>query len=468
MRINFKWHKNAKKGIVTRLGEKYLSGESFSFADVKSLFYPILLDQSFIAFIGIFNSSMISSSGAAAVSAVNMVDSLNMFLMNFFVAIATGGTVVVAQYMGRKDKSNAGHAAAQSILSSTLAATVIAVLIIIFNKSVLHVLFGNADQEVMNNALIYLSGCCISYPFYAVFQSSMGALRGVGDSKASMFLSIVMNVLFLLGNVILIKFMSLGVYGIIISLFIARGVGCIMALIYLLRVRTDLNIKVKQFFHLDLSLQKSILYIGVPCASEQLFFHGGKIITQTFIVSLGLVSMTANAISGSLSMMLNIPENSILLCVVTIVGTCMGAGKIEEGKKFLKNMIIASSILTALICIVTIPFIPFLLGLYSPSPEIYDKAYNLMMLYIVGAPILLSFGFVFPGGLRAAGDAKYTSVIALLTMWMFRVTLGYVFGIVLKMDIFGVWLAMVLEWGVRGFFFYIRYKGDKWYKHNFL
>jgi len=178
--------------------------------------------------------------------------------------------------------------------------------------------------------------------------------------------------------------------------------------------------------------------------------------------------MTANAISGSLSMMLNIPENSILLCVVTIVGTCIGAGKIEEGKKFLKNMIITSSILTALVCIVTIPFIPFLLGLYAPSPEIYDKAYELMILYIAGAPILLSFGFVFPGGLRAAGDAKYTSVIALLTMWMFRVTLGYFFGIVLKMDIFGVWLAMILEWGVRGFFFYIRYKGDKWYKHNFL
>lgn len=468
MKINFKWHPDKKKGIITRLGEKYLSGESFSFSDVKSLFYPILFDQAFLAFIGVFNSSLVSSSGAAAVSAVNMVDSLNFFLMNFFVAIATGGTVVVAQYMGRRDKENVGKTIGQSIISSTAVALIIALLIIVFREYVLHILFGKADKSVMDNAVIYLTGCCLSYPFFAIYQTSIGALRGVGDTKASMFLSLVMNILFLTGNIVLIKYVSLGIYGIVISMFVARGAGCVMSLVYLLKIRTDLCIIPKYFLHVDMPLQKSILYIGIPCASEQLFFHGGKIITQTFVVTLGFASMAANAIASPLSIVLNIPENTLMLCVITIVGTCVGAGKFEEGKKLLKNMIITSSILTAFLCILSIPFIPAFLNMYSPSPEIYKKSYELLILYIIGAPPLLSMGFIFPAGLRAAGDAKYTSLVALLTMWLFRVVLGYVFGIVLKMDILGVWLAMVLEWGVRGFFFYMRYRGDKWYKHNFL
>lgn len=468
MRINFKWHPDKKKGIITRLGEKYLSGETFSFSDITSLFFPILFDQSFLAFIGVFNSSLVSSSGPAAVSAVNMVDSLNFFLMNFFVAIATGGTVVVAQYVGRRDRENVGKTIGQSIFSSTVVALIIAILIVVFREYVLNILFGKADRSVIDNALVYLTGCCLSYPFFAIYQASIGSLRGVGDTKASMFLSLIMNLLFLAGNIVLIKYVSLGIYGIVISMFVARGVGAVMSLVYLLRVRADLCVSLKSIFHVDMPLQKSILYIGVPCASEQLFFHGGKIITQTFIVSLGLASMAANAIANPLSLVLNIPENTFMLCVITVVGTCVGAGNFEEGRRFLKNMIITSSILTGILCVISIPFIPAFLNMYSPSPEIYKKAYELLILYVIGAPLLLSMGFIFPAGLRAAGDAKYTSLIALMTMWLFRVVLGYVFGITLKMDILGVWLAMVLEWGVRGFFFYIRYRGDKWYKHNFI
>lgn len=411
---------------------------------------------------------MISSSGAAAISAVNMVDSLNLFLMNFFVAIATGGTVVVSQYMGRRDKQKAGHTAAQSILSSTLVAAIMALVIIVFKDQVLALLFGKAEKAVMDNALVYLSGCCLSYPFYAMFQSSLGALRGVGDSKASMVFSIIMNVEFLIGNVIFIKALNFGVYGIVVSLGIARFTGCVISMFYLLKTRTDLMMNLKQFMHIDMPLQKSILYIGLPCAAEQLFFHGGKIITQTFIVSLGLVSMTANAIAGSLSSLISIPENSIVLCVVTIVGTCIGAGQLEEAKKFLRNLVATTSILTAIVAIVVVPLVPSMLRMYAPEPAEFQKAYELMMLYAVGAPLLIGVGFVYAGGLRAAGDAKYTSITALLSMWLFRVVLGYVLGIVLKMDIFGVWLAMILEWGVRGFFFYRRFRGTKWYEHNFI
>ena len=159
---------------LSALIQKNLSGECFSFKSLTVLFLPLLVDQAMVAILNIINSSMVSSSGPGAVAAVNMVDSINLFMMNFFIAIATGGTVVVAQYIGRFEPKKAGEASAQSILSCSLCALVIGVLIIVFSDPLLNVLFGQAEPDVMNNARVYLIGCCISYPSFAVFQAVSG------------------------------------------------------------------------------------------------------------------------------------------------------------------------------------------------------------------------------------------------------------------------------------------------------
>ncbi len=456
------------RGKLSALIQRNLSGECFSFKSLTVIFLPLLVDQAMVAILNIINSSMVSSSGAEAVSAVNMVDSVNLFMVNFFIAVATGGTVVVAQYMGRYEPKKAGEAAAQAILSCTLCALTIGILIIVFSEPILNLLFGQAEPKVMENARIYLTGCCISYPAFAVFQAVSGALRGMGDTRSSMMLSIGMNVLVVLFNLVFINGMGLSVLGVTFSLNIARAAAAVAAVVYLLHTKHELQIKPKYFLRFSKSMQKSIMLIGLPSASEQMFFHGGKIITQTFIVSLGTMSMTAYAISMSMTILFQVPGNALNLTIMTVVGQCMGAGNVKEAKKFMHSFIIASLVLSTLVALVMLPFTPLLYQMYSPPDGIAYETFMCLLISVVGVPILWSMAFITPSALRAAGDAKFTSVAAMLSMWIVRVMLGYLLGIVLGYGIIGVVAAMVLEWGVRAVIFTLRKRGTKWYQHKVI
>ena len=453
---------------LSALIQRNLSGECFSFKSLTVLFLPILVDQAMVAILNIINSSMVSSSGEGAVAAVNMVDSINLFMINFFIAIATGGTVVVAQYMGRYEAKKAGEASAQAILSCTLCAIAIGALIIAFADPLLSVLFGQADENVMSNARVYLIGCCISYPAFAVFQSVAGALRGMGDTRASMMLSVGMNVVVVILNFIFINGIGLGVLGVTFSLNIARMMAAVASVFYLIRTKHELCIKLRYFLRFSRPLQKSIMLIGLPSASEQMFFHGGKILTQTFIVSLGTASMTAYAISMSMIVLFQVPGQALNLAIMTVVGQCMGAGNIQEAKKFIRSFLVTSFILCTLIALVMLPFTPLMYQMYSPPDGIAFEAFSCMFISIAGTPILWSMAFITPSALRAAGDAKFTSIAAMLSMWIVRVMLGYLLGIVLEFGIVGVVSAMVLEWGVRALIFALRKRGSRWYQHKVI
>ena len=455
-------------GKFSALVQRNLSGECFSFKSLTVLFLPLLVDQSMVAVLNIINSSMVSSSGPEVVSAVNMVDSINFFLMNFYIAVATGGTVVVAQYMGRYDSKKAGEASAQSILSCFLCALVIALVIIVCADPLLSVLFGQAEQSVMGNARIYLVGCCISYPAFAVFQAVSGALRGMGDTRASMMLSVGMNVIVVCFNLVFINGMGLGVLGVTFSLNIARTLAAVAAVFYLLHTKHELGIRGKYFLRFNKSLQKSIMLIGLPSASEQMFFHGGKIITQTFIVSLGTMSMTSYAISMSMLSLFQVPGNALNLAIMTVVGQCIGANNLPEAKKFIRSFIIASAVLSTAVALLLTPFTPLLYQMYTPPDGIMFEAFMCLFICVIGTPILWNMAFIVPSALRSAGDAKFTSIAAMCSMWIVRVVLGYILGIILGFGIIGVVSAMVLEWGVRAVIFTWRKRGTKWYQHKVI
>lgn len=448
--------------------KKYFDSQTMGYHTVLAIYLPLLIDQAFVSIMSVVNSSMVSSSGAEAVSAVSMVDSLNFFLTNLFIAIATGGTVVVAQYVGKGDKQRASKTISQAVTSSVLIAVVVAVFIICFSRQTLNLLFGKADQLILDNALVYLIGSCVSYPFFAVFQAASGALRGLGDTKASMMMSVGMNGIYLIGNILLIKVMGLGVLGVSISMVISRIAVSIFALFYLLFKRSDLKVRLRDFFTLDGKIQKSILYIGIPAGTEQLFFNGGKILTQTFIVSLGTMSITANAIGMNLLSLWQIPANALQLASITIAGQCAGAGRTDEARKYLRSLNRTARIVCAVMITVLAPLTPWILGFFNPPEEARIKILFLMIIPVFGLLTTWAPSFVTPSVLRAAGDATFTTIASLISMWTVRVMLGYVLAIVIGWDIYGVWIAMIVEWCSRAAIFTWRFKGSKWERHKVI
>lgn len=466
MRVHPAQTKARQKGIVAL--NKYFSGNAMDYKQIFAIIFPVFVDSAFIVLMALMNTAMISSSGVAAVSAVSMVDSINIFIINLFVAIATGGTVIVAQYKGSRNGEMVSKAAAQAISAVAAVSIVISAIVIGFHAPTLNLLFGNAEADVLDNAKIFLIGSCISYPLIAVQQAVIGVLRGVAETKACLFLSLVMNLSYFLLNILFIKLFDMGVIGLSISLIAARVLGMAVSLIYLFKYNRTLRIKLKHTLEFHWSILKKILFIGIPFAAEQMFFNGGKLLTQTFIVQLGTLAITVNAISGSLSMLFQIGGTTLSVAIVTVVGQCIGRNDVKDARKFIKSFMWLSSLFFVLIAAILLPLYPLLVGMYAPPDEIVPDIFSLILLISIAQPFLWSLSFIMPSALRAAGDSTFTSVTSLLTMWLFRIILGYILGITLGMGIWGVWLAMVAEWGVRGIVFAWRFKGDKWYKHKLI
>ena len=234
--------------------DKYFTGESIDYKKMFAIIMPIFVDQAFLILMSLLNTAMISSAGVAAVSAVSMVDSLNIFLANVFTAVATGGTVIVAQYKGSGNSAMVSKTATQAISACTILSVLLSALVIIFHTSTLNVLFGKAEADVLNNAKLYLIGSCLTYPFIAIFQAVIGTLRGVGETKPCLKLSLLMNVVNTILNVLLITIFKLGVEGLVISTVIARILGVAASLIYVTKYNRTIRFKLKNALRIDISI----------------------------------------------------------------------------------------------------------------------------------------------------------------------------------------------------------------------
>lgn len=447
--------------------DRYFTGESMDWHRILALLIPLFVDQTFLVVLNLLNTAMVSSSGVEAVSAVNMVDSLNIFLMNVFIAIATGGTVVVAQYQGFGDHEKVNRSGAQVLTGSVLVSALVGALIILFHAQTLGLLFGSADPVVLENARIYLIGSCASYPLYAAYQAVSGAMRGVGETKVSLLLSLLLNVSALALNVVFILLLKMGIVGLVISLLLSRGICMVVSVVFLLRSRF-FSIRMKDILRIDFPVIRKIMLIGIPFAMEQVFFNGGKILSQIYIVMLGTYALTVNAICSSLCGLMQIPGNTLALAIVTVVGQCVGSGHIRDAKKLTINLIVAGSISMAVLGFGIYFLCPVLFPLFAPPADIVPTMRTILLLIAVIQPFSWCTSFVMPAALRAAGDAKFTMWTSMLSMWLVRVILGYVLAIILPFGITGVWCAMMFEWFIRSAIFCTRLHGQKWYAHRLV
>ncbi|WP_017814915.1 MATE family efflux transporter [Paenibacillus shenyangensis] len=448
--------------------EKYFSGATMNYRQMIALFIPILIDQAFVMGLNLINTAMISSAGVAAVSAVNMVDSLNIFLLSVFIAVATGGTVVVAQYKGNGNELKVSQATAGAVSSVSALALAIALIGIVFHGPLLSLLFGSAEAEVMNHARTYLIGSCISFVGIAIVEAVCGALRGVGSTRASLMLSLIMNLLYVLLNFVFINGLDMGVLGMTLSVNIARYGGAACALYYLFKMDVNLKVRVRELFEVKWEMFKKILFIGFPFATEQMFFNGGKILTQIFIVGMGTYAIAVNAICSALAGAMQIPANALSLTIITVVGMCIGSGNIDEARKFTKSFLVLASMSFVLMGLIILPLFHPLISLFDPPAEIVDEIFWVLLINTLAQIPLWAIGFITPSALRAAGDAKFTSMVSMLSMWLFRVVLGYVLGVTLGWGVLGVWIAMDCEWAVRGVIFMKRFYGKKWLQHRII
>lgn len=436
--------------------------------DIRRLLLPLVMEQFLAVSMGMADTMMVSSVGEAAISGVSLVDSVNTLILQVLLALATGGAVVASQYLGRGDTRSARKGASQLYACMLIATTAMAVICLALCRPLLRLVFGAIDDQVMGYAQTYFVLSAVSYPFMGVYGAGAALFRAQGDSRTSMYASLVMNVINILGNALLIFVFHLGVFGAALATLVGRMFAALYVTRQLQRPANPMRIGTLEQLRPDGAYIRRILAIGVPNGLENGMFHFGKLILSSLVSTLGTAAIAANAVSNSLSSMANIPGNAVSLAMTPVIGRCLGAGRRGEAKRYVKQLMLIACAGIALTNAALFVLIPYMTGWFSLSPEAAELTVFVMRSFNVVAVLFWAGSFTLPNALRAGGDAKFTMLVSMLSMWLFRVLACYVFVLKLHMGLFGVWLGMYIDWICRMICFMLRFASGKWMEHKVI
>ncbi|MDY2712723.1 MAG: MATE family efflux transporter [Candidatus Faecivivens sp.] len=429
---------------------------------LTALIIPLIIEQFLAMLIGAADTIMVSSCGEAAVSGVSLVDTINILLIQVFSALATGGAVVAAQYLGMGKKEDAKESSKQLMIVVLVVSLIVTILSLITHRPLLRVIFGSIDNEVMANAQIYFLLSALSYPFLSLYNGGAALFRSMGNSKISMITSFFMNGLNIVGNAILIYGAGWAVFGAALATLISRILGAIYMIWLLLKKDNPLSISGILHTRLSWKMVRSILVIGVPNGIENGLFQVGKILVASLISSFGTYAITANAVSNTLAGLEIVPSSAIGLAMITVVGQCIGAGDDKQTAEYTKKLMVLSYI-AMLICNLLMTFgCPLLISFYNTSAETAQIAKELVWIHSLMGIIFWPASFTLPNALRAAGDAKFTMIISMLSMWLCRIGMSFLLGVYFNMGVQGVWIAMTIDWIFRAALYIWRFARGGW------
>lgn len=426
------------------------------------LVLPLMLEQLLLVTVGMADSVMVSSVGEAAVSGISLVDQINVLLIQIFAALATGGAVVASQYLGRRDRENACRSARQLMYATCGMAVLIAVVVLVCNRALLRLVFGNVEPAVMQAAETYFWLSALSYPVLAVYNAGAALFRSMGNSRVSLFASLVMNAVNIGGNALLIYGLKWGVAGAGTATLISRSAAAVLVVALLYHRSSPITLRGLLRPEWQGGILRSILRVGVPNGLENGMFQVGKLLVAGLITTFGTGAIAANAICNNVAAMSNIPGSAIGLAMVTVVGQCVGAHDYAQARRYTRLLLSVAYGCMAVTNVVILLLAPYLVGFYAMPETTTALALRVLRINCVASSLVWPLSFTTPNALRAAGDAKFTMVVSMISMWTCRIGLSYVLGAWCEMGLLGVWTAMQLDWVVRGAIFTLRLRGNRW------
>ncbi len=443
----------------------------FSKKYLTRLIYPLIAEQFLAMMIGACDTVMVASIGEAAVSGVSLIDQLSQLMIQLFAAFATGGAVVASQYIGHKDDELARRAAKQLLTLSAFTGCFFIIVCMPFRSFILNILYGGVTKEVMSNSMTYFFWILISLPFLAVYNGCAALFRSMGNSRLSLKISLLINLVNILGNAILIMGLKIGVAGAGISTLASRFTSAVLMVTMLCRKKGNI-IYLEKIWKPELRFDMigRILKVAIPSGIENSMFHIGKILVYSFMSGFGIAATSANAITNTIASFSNIPGNAIGLASVTVVGQCIGADRKDEAKKYGRKMMKETYIGMFFACSVILIFAPVIVSIFNLSPTSAWLATTVLRTCMVANMIVWPMSFTLPNILRAAGDVKYTMFVSNISIWLFRVLFSYLISqfLIAKFPdktyygLFGIWFGMYIDWIFRAVMFGIRFHGERW------
>lgn len=437
-------------------------GTLYSNAELTKLILPLIMEQFLAILVGMLDTVMISGVGEAAVSGVSLVDNINILVINIFAALATGGAVVAGHALGQKNRDQAGRSAWQMVLFLLYTSAITTIVLVGGHTVILRAVFGQVEEAVMDSAATYLIITGLSICPLALYNGCAALFRAMGDSRTTMYISLLMNLINLVGNAILIFLCHMGVAGAAIATLVARTVAAVLIFKLMLDEKREVNFKGRLTIRMDFSLVKKILYIGVPNGLENSLFQLGKILLLSLVSTFGTSAIAANAVCGTITNFNILPGMAIGMALLSVSSVCIGAGEIGQVRYYTRKMMRLTWIAMSSVSLIMIVGASLFLKIYHLTPETTTLALQVIRFHAVMCMISWVPSFSLPNTLRAAGDVVWTMIIAIVSMWTFRIITAYIFSYVFHLGLIGIWIAMTIDWTFRAVCYTLRYRGSKW------
>ena len=463
-----------RRGFYTRIFSKTYDPDQidwnhlmFTGRSLRKLLVPLMIEQLLASLMGMADTMMVSRLGSADVSAVSLSDSINNLVIQAFAALATGGTIICSQYIGRKDDRDANCAAEQVTLTCFTLSFIIAVICYTLRAPILSLVFGSVEPDVMKAALTYFAFTSVSFPFIALYQSGSAFFRAGGNSRFPMTVSVISNVLNIIGNAFFMFVLDMGVAGAALSTLLSRIFCAVVIYAFLRRPRQEIVIR-RYFVRPDWKLIKKILSIGIPSGIENSMFQFGKLAIQSSVSTLGTASIAAQAMTNIMENVNGVGAIGVGIGLMTITGQALGAGRKEEAKYYILKLMDIAELVIIASCLAVFALAKPVIRLAGMEKFSGDLCFYMIGWITLVKPLIWVPAFIIAYGIRAAGDVKFSMILSSCTMWMCRVLLTTILIRVVGMGPMAVWIGMFSDWFLRGCFFITRFRSMKWLKHHVI
>ena len=442
----------------------------FSNRMICSLLIPVVLEQLLNSIMGTADTMMVSNVGSAAISAVSLVDSINVLVIQAFSALAAGGAIICAQYIGQRNKEKANESARQVLFIITAISVAVSLICLVFQKPLLRLIFGSVEPAVMRASEIYFFYTALSFPFIAAYDSAASIFRAQDNTKGPMIISMISNVMNIAGNAVMIWVFHMGVAGAALSTLISRIFCAVVVIIQLRKEREGQEIVVRDYFKIrpDWSMIRRILGLGIPSGVENSMFQLGKLAIQSTVSTLGTAAIAAQAMTNILENLNGIAAIGVGVGLMTIVGQCLGAGRKDEAVYYIKKLCVIAEVIIIISCLGVFALTKPITILGGMEKESADMCFHMVMWITIVKPLVWIMAFIPGYGLRAAGDVKFSMIVSCCTMWACRFCLCVFLIRVMGFGPMGVWIGMFADWTLRGIIFTWRFHSRKWLQHKVI
>ena len=430
--------------------------------NLKEMIVPLFFEQLLVMLVGMADTLVVSYAGGAAVSGVSLVNQFNTIFIYLFTALASGGAVVISQYIGRKEKAAAGASASQLLLFSTIFSVIVAGAVLVGNEGILRLMFGRVEDSVMEACVTYLRISAYSYPALAIYNSGAAVYRSLGKTDVTMYLSVASNIINVIGNVIGVFLLHAVVAGVAYPSLIARTFSAVVITWLCFRRKNEVFYQREWIFKWSGNSMKQILRIAVPNGLENGVFQLVKVALSSIVALFGTYQIAANGVAQSIWSLAALMGVAMGPVFITVIGQCMGNRDTEGADYYFRKLTKITLLLSTAWNLLVFLLTPLFLKLYALEPGTKQLVVWLVLIHNVFNAAAYPFSGALSNGLRAAGDVKFTMYVSVASTIAVRLLLSYLLGIVFDMGVIGIAIAMVCDWVIRAVVFILRQKSGKW------